>query len=186
MLFAQLVASGKADRRTAPIEWYAAYQTALETIAWVIGASTTTQRYLSPTLRFTVAALVGDLLRSRVSTTELAVVRDLVTAYQADAGGLAQLVFECPSHSGGLGNLQVALTTEDEEVGVVLRIVRVIFNAPKHVVRVMNEEFTSEARVQAGFVAMTLNEEVFRTLRSTLNARLESRLTSSVAPLQTP
>jgi hypothetical protein len=184
LLFAQLVAGGKAQRHTAPVEWYAAYQAALEKIAWVVRASTTTQRYLSPTPKFTVAALAGDVLRSRLSTTERATMTDLFTAYQSDAGGLAQVVFECPSHSGGLGNFQVALATEDEEGdGLVLRILRVICNVPKHVVRVMNEEFTSDASVQVGFVAMTLNEEVFSQLRSSLNKRLQSWLTTSVAPL---
>jgi len=185
LLFAQLVAGGQADRRTAPIDWYAAYEAALQNIAWVIGASTTTNRYLSQTPSFTLPAAVDGVLRSRSTSTDLSRVRLLLAAYNADVGGLAQLVFECPSHSGGLGNLQVALATEDaDDSTLLLRIVRIFINAPTHVVEVMSESFTRDAKVQAGFVAMTLDEDAFAKLRAPLAKRLEEWLPSAVAPLQ--
>jgi hypothetical protein len=186
LLFAQLVAGGKADRHKNPVDWYSAYETALVQLAWIVQASSTTSRYLSPTPKFTVGSVVSDLLRPRVSSTELALVTNALNAYRGDAGGLAQLVFECPSHAGGLGNCQFALVTEDEEDNgtVVLRIVRVSFNAPQHVTRLMTEEFTSTAQFQAGFVAMTLNERVFGGVRSSLTRRLEPWFASMVAPLQ--
>jgi hypothetical protein len=188
LLFAQLVAGGKADRHKDPGNWYSAYQTALEQLAWIVQASSTTSRYLSPTPKFTISSVISDLLRPRVSSTELALVTNALNAYREDAGGLAQLVFECPSHAGGLGNCQFALVTEDEEDNgtVVLRIVRVSFNAPQHVTRLMTEEFTSTAQFQAGFDAMTLNEQMFGGLRSSLTKRLEPWLASMVAPLQLP
>lgn len=187
LLFAQLVAGGKADRYKDPVNWYSAYQTALQQLAWIVQASSTTSRYLSPTPKFTVSSVVSDLLRPRVSSTELALVANALNAYRGDAGGLAQLVFECPSHAGGLGNFQFALITEDEDNGtVVLRIVQVSFNAPQHVTRLMTEEFTSTAQFQAGFVAMTLDEKTFGSLRSSLTKRLEPWFASMVAPLQLP
>lgn len=188
LLFAQLVAGGKADRYKDPVNWYSAYQTALQQLAWIIQASSTTGRYLSPTPSFTVGSVVSDLLRPRVSSTELALVTNALNAYRGDASGLAQLVFECPSHAGGLGNFQFALVTEDEEDNgtVVLRIVQVSFNAPQHVTRLMTEAFTSTAQFQTGFVAMTLNENTFDSLRSSLTKRLEPWFASMVVPLQLP
>jgi hypothetical protein len=187
LLFAQLVAGGKANRHTSPLEWYAAYQGALERLGWIVQASTATTRYLSPTPKTTVAGIVDNVLRPHVLPTDLALMRALIAAYRADAGGLAQLVFECPSHSGGLANLQVASAAEDDQAGdVVLRIVRVVFNAPTHVVRVMDAELTSDARVQTGFVAMTLDEAVFSKVRDALATRLADWLSSSVAFLQRP
>ena len=33
---------------------------------------------------------------------------------QVGRDGASQVVFECPSHSGGIGNFQVALATEED------------------------------------------------------------------------
>jgi len=182
LLFAQLVAGGKADRLREAQQWYTAYETALGQLAWMVVASTATSRYLSPTPHFTTANVVSDVLRERVAPDLLGLVSKLPSAYASDPAGRSRLVFECPSHSGGLGNFQVAVARQDDEGDVDLYLARVFLDSPQRVLRVIEDSLDTSAKIQQGFTAMTLNEVTFEKLRPTLAKRLEPWLPTSLAP----
>jgi hypothetical protein len=183
LLLAQLAANAKADRQRDPSGWFAAYQGVLEQAAWVVEASAAAVRYQSSFARFTLATVVDDAFRPKLIAEQLPLVTAAIAAFRFDQNSAAQQLFECPSHSGGIGNFQVALATE-EDGAVTIRLAQISFNAPRHVVRLLQEEFTSTAQFRVGFIALSMNEEVFARLRSAIASKLEGRLDGAVAPLQ--
>jgi len=185
LLLAQLAANAKAERHKDPVAWFKAYVGVLEQTAWVVEASTSATRYLPQTSTFSATSVVNDAFRSRVAPDQLPYITAAVNTFRSDLGGPSQLVFECPSHSGGIGNFQVALTAEEDGV-LSVRIVQVSFNAPQHVTRLMLEEFTSTARFQVAFLALTQNEEIYAKVRSSIADKVESRFQGSVALLELP
>ena len=185
LLLAQLAANSKAERYKDPVAWFAAYRSVLEQTAWVIDASSTSTRYLPGVSRFSAATVVNDVFRRQVAPEELAYVMATVNTYKSDLNGASQLIFECPSHSGGIGNFQIALATEEDGV-LSLRIAQMSFNAPQHVTRLMLEEFTSTAKFQVAFLDLTQNEEIYARVRSTIAGKVENRYRGSVTLLQLP
>jgi hypothetical protein len=185
LLLAQLAANAKAERQKDPAGWFAAYRSVLEQTAWVVEASSSAARYLPPVATFTISTVADDTFRPKVLAEELAFVIAAVNAFRSDQNSGAQLAFECPSHSGGIGNFQVVLAAEQDGT-VIMRLAQISFNAPQHVVRLMLEEFTKTAQFRVGFLALAMNEEVFARLRPTIAAKLEDRLLGAVAPLQLP
>lgn len=185
LLLAQLAANVKAERHKDPVAWFKAYRSVLEQTAWVVAASSTATRYLPRVSKFSATTVVNDTFREQVAPEELAYVTATVDTYRSDLNGASQLVFECPSHSGGIGNFQVALATEEDGT-VSVHIAQVSFNAPQHVTRLMLEEFTNTAKFQVGFLVLIQNEEVYATVRSAIAAKVDSRFPGAVVFLQLP
>jgi hypothetical protein len=183
LLLAQLAANAKADRPKDPAGWFTAYRGVLEQAAWVVEASAAAARYQPPFAKFTVDTVVDDAFRPRIVAEQLPFLTAAIAAFRSDQSSGAQLVFECPSHSGGIGNFQVALAAE-ENGAVTIRLAQISFNAPQHVVRLLQEEFTNTAQFRVGFLALSMNEEVFARLRTAILAKLQGRLDGAVVPLQ--
>lgn len=184
LLLAQLAANVKADRHKDPVGWFKAYAAVLEQTAWVVEASTTATRFLPQTSTFSVGSVVNFGFRS-LTPEELANVTAAVNALRSDVGGSSQVVFECPSHSGGIGNFQAIFASEEDGV-VGMRILQVSFNAPQHVTRLILENFTSTAKFQLAFLAVAQNEEIYAKVRAGIAAKVESRFQGSVALLELP
>jgi hypothetical protein len=183
LLLAQLAANAKADRQKDPAGWFTAYRGVLEQAAWVVEASAAAARYQPPFAKFTVGTVVDDAFRRKIIVEQLPFVTAAIAAFRSDQNNGAQLVFECPSHSGGIGNFQVALAAEEDGV-VMIRLAQISFNAPQHVVRLLQEEFTNAAQFRVGFLALSMNEEVFARLRLAIATKLQDRFDGAVAPLQ--
>lgn len=182
LLLAQLAANAKADRQKDPAGWFTAYQGVLEQAGWVVEAFATSARYQPPFAKFTVGTVVDDAFRPKVIAEQLPFVTAAIAAFRSDQNSGAQLVFECPSHSGGIGNFQVALAAE-EEAAVTIRLAQISFDTSQHVVRLLQEEFTNAARFRVAFLALSMNEEVFARLRPAIAAKLQARLDGAIAPL---
>lgn len=183
LLLAQLAANAKADRQKDPAGWFTAYRGVLEQAAWVVEASAAAARYQPPFVKFTVGTVVDDAFRPKVIAEQLPFVTAAIAAFRSDQNSGAQLVFECPSHAGGIGNFQVALAAEEDGM-VTIRLAQISFNAPQHVIRLLQEEFTNAAQFRVGFLALSMNEEVFARLRPAIATKLQDRLDGAVAPLQ--
>jgi hypothetical protein len=182
LLLAQLAASAKSDRHRDPVNWYKVYQQTLESIGWVVQTSTTMSRYLPPGTRFTMANVVTDLFRRKLDETELSLVTRTLTAFNRDPRGEGQFVFECPSHSGGIGNFQFGLATEEDGT-TNLQLGYFSFAVGKHVSRLAFEEFPTDAKFSMAFVALTLNEQLYQGVRSAVAAKVASRFIGSTAQL---
>lgn len=183
LLLSQLAANAKFDRHKDPMNWYKVYQQTLETIGWVIQTSTTMLRYLPPGTRFTISKVITDLFQRKVAEEELSLVTRTLNAFKRDPGGSAQFVFECPSHSGGIGNFQFGLATE-ENGAASLQLGYFSFSTTTHITRLAFEEFPTDAKFQVGFVALTLNEQVYQGVRSVVSAKVASRFAGSTAQLE--
>jgi hypothetical protein len=117
LLLAQLGASTKSDRQLDPESWMREYLSVLGRISWVVTTAYTSSRYLPQVAAYDAAALVLDMFRKRLPEA-ITPVRSLIGAHRSDEGA-AQVLFECPAHSGGLANYQVAFASEnDAHVGV--------------------------------------------------------------------
>jgi len=184
LLLAQLAANAKADRQKDPAGWFTAYRGVLEQIAWVVEASAAAARYQAPFAKFTLATVIDDAFRPKILAEQLPFVTAAIAAFRSDQNSGAELVFECPSHSGGIGNFQVALANEEEDGTVTIRLAQISFNAPQHVIRLLREQFTNTSQFRVGFLALSMNEEVFARLRPTIAAKLQGRFDGSVVPLQ--
>lgn len=182
LLLAQLAANAKADRQMEPAAWFRAYRAVLEQVAWVVEASSAAARYLAPVASFTISTVICDTFRAKLTPEQLNLVTVALNAFRSDRNGGAQVAFECPSHSGGLGNFQVALAAEEEGT-VNVRLAQISFSAPQHVIRLMQEEFTSSAQFRVGFLALSINEQVFATLRPAITSKLGDRLQGAVVRL---
>jgi len=182
LLLAQLAANAKAERHKDPAGWFRTYRGVLEQTAWVVESSSAAARYLPGIARYGVSSVVNDAFRRRVAPEELGYVMATLQAARADADGTSTLVFECPSHSGGIGNFQVVLAAEDEGV-LGMRIAQVSFNAPQHVTRLLTAEFTSPAQFQVGFLALNQNEQIYAGVRNSIASKVESRFGAAVVPL---
>jgi len=184
MLLAQLAATAKADRHKDSMNWYRTYQSTLESIAWVTFASTGFNRYLPDASHYTISAVIVDLLRRKTTPEELSLITGTLNAFTRDPVAAAQFIWECPSHSGGIGNFQFGLATEEEDNALTLQLGRFTFQAPTHVTRLAFEEFGNDTKFLSSYVAMTLNEEVFARLRSAIAEKLKGRFDASVAQIE--
>lgn len=183
LLLAQLAANAKTDRHKDPAGWFRSYRSVLEQTAWVVESSTAASRFLPSMARYGVGNVVNDAFRRRVGADELGYLMAAVNAARDDADGTAAVVFECPSHSGGIGNFQVVLVAETDGV-LGVRIGQITFNAPQHVTRLLKEEFTGTAQFQVGFLELTQNETIYAGIRNSIASKVESRFAGSVVPLQ--
>jgi hypothetical protein len=183
LLLAQLAANAKADRQKDPAGWFTAYRGVLEQVAWVVEGAAAASRYQPPFAKFTVGTVVDDTFRPKLLAEELPFVTATIAAFRSGQNSGAQLAFECPSHAGGIGNFQVALAAEENGT-VTIRLAQISFNAPQHVVQLLQEEFTSTAQFRVGFLALSMNEEVFARLRPAIAAKLQGRFDDAVVPLQ--
>jgi hypothetical protein len=182
LLLAQLAASAKFDRHRDPVNWYKVYQQTLESIGWVVQTSTAMSRYLPPGTRFTMANVITDLFRRKIDEKEFSLVTRTLNAFNRDPKGEGQFVFECPSHSGGIGNFQFGLGTEEND-DTNLQLGYFSFATTKHVSRLAFEEFPLDAKFSMGFVALTLNEQVYKGVRSAVTAKIASRFEGLTAQL---
>lgn len=183
LLLAQLAASAKAERHKDPATWLRNYRSVLEQTAWVVESSTTASRFLPSVARYGVGNVVNDAFRRRVAAEELGYLMAALNAARDDPAGTAALVFECPSHSGGIGNFQVVLAAETDGV-LGMRIGQITFNAPQHVTRLLKEEFSSPAQFQVAFLELSQNEAIYAGIRNAIASKVESRFAGSVVPLQ--
>lgn len=189
VLFAQLAANVKAERHREWVEWYKQYQLVLESIGWVVQASTSASRW-SAGSDFGISTPVLDLFRHRVGADANTVVAQAMATFTADVGGPAQFVFECPSHAGALGNFQVVFADEDADSGELrMHIGRFMFHAPGHVGRLAVEKLPAATKVYGGLTNMIVNEPVLAAARPIIESRLGDRYSAQVVLLrrdQTP
>jgi len=182
LLVAQLAAGVKADRYRDVTGWMRQYLSVLEQIAWVTTTAYAATRYLPQVPKFDAATLIQDTFRRKLGDCPKEV-SDVLAAYKG-SDGAAQVVFECPSHSGGLANYQVVHVTEDDGGDITLWMASTSLNAPQHVVRLFEADLPAGTQIQVGWVVLTLDESVFARLRSSLDGKLQGRYEPSVVPLQ--
>jgi hypothetical protein len=183
LLLAQLAANAKTERHKDPAAWFRNYRSVLEQTAWVVESSTAASRFLPSVARYGVGNVVNDAFRRRVAADELGYLMAAVNAARDDPDGTAAVVFECPSHSGGIGNFQVVLAAETDGV-LGMRIGQISFNAPQHVTRLLKAEFSNPAQFQVAFLELPQNEPIYAGIRNSIASKVESRFAGSVAPLQ--
>jgi hypothetical protein len=183
LLLAQLAANAKADRHRDTGTWYGVYQKTLDQVGWVVFASSRFSRYRASVAHFTIGDVAADVLDERNSPEEVATVAGAFRDFAADPGLAAHLVFECPSHSGGIGNFQVAMAGEASNGTVTLQVLGVTFETPEYVGRLVTHDFGEQSKIQVSYTASTLNEATFGKVRSAIEAKLASRFDASVATI---
>jgi hypothetical protein len=183
MLLATLAASAKADRHKDPLNWYKIYEQTLASIGWVVQTSTTMSRYLPPGIRFSIFNVISDLFRPKIAPEEFSIITETLNSFKRDSSGASQFMFECPSHSGGIGNFQFGMATE-EGGNVSLQLGRFTFTTAAQVTRLAAEEFPMDATFKNGFTALTLDEQVYRSVRTAVASKVASRFSGSVAQLE--
>ncbi|GAA2670037.1 hypothetical protein [Actinoplanes palleronii] len=181
LLLAQLAANAKADRHRDATTWYGTYQKTLEQVGWVVSASSRSSRFRASTAHFTIGDVAADSFKERNEPGETAAVAGAFQSFAANPGLAANLVFECPSHSGGIGNLQVALADEVANGTVGLQVLGVTFETPEYVARLVTHDFGEQAKIQVSYTASTLNEQTFGKVRAAIDKKLAGRFDASVA-----
>lgn len=182
LLLAQLAANARANRFREALKWYKRYDDTLENIGWVVSSANSFTSYHSPTATFTVIDVVNDALARRLTSDEVSLCETTLQRFAGDPQGTAQHVWECPSHSGGIGNFQAAFVTAADET-VSMDLVKVHFDGPSHTTQLAVERFASSTRFSTSYTRMTLNQQTFDRLRPAIKTKLEGRYEALVVPI---
>jgi hypothetical protein len=84
---------------------------------------------------------------------ELALVTRALDAFTRDQGSPARFVWECPSHSGGIGNFQFGLVEEEDNGTVSVQLGRFTFDAKVRVPRLAFEEFRDNTNFRTSYTS---------------------------------
>jgi hypothetical protein len=135
----------------------------LEQAAWVVEASSSATRYLPPFATFTISTAVDDTFRPKVLAEELAFVSASVNAFRSEQNSRAQLVFECPSHSGGIGNFQIVLAAEQD--GTVMMRLAQIRHCQLNSLRLPIQQLRTDLGMDVGYKRWPSRSFIERKLR---------------------
>ncbi len=182
-LLAQLAANKKYDREKDTVNWYAFYRNVIENVGWVVqefqfeqynvsGASVTTDK------------IVAEVLAAIATGNDLAVITSVLNAIKGLSRDDNRLVlFDHASHSSKNGNFQISSCAESGGV-VVMKIGAFYFSTTQNVDRVLWFDFSSSnSNIYKGAQAMTLNNDVYSQVRSTIVTKLGDNAKNFIANL---
>lgn len=183
LLLGQLAATAKVDRHREPLEWHRTLQATLEQVGWVVGSSSRFTRYQSQVRSYSFADMVQETFKGRGTPQEMSVLRSVLGSLRdMRTATFTTCAWECPSHSGGLANVQVALCTERDQ-SVQLNALRMILESARPVARLAAETFGAQDRWTHSQAVMTLNEAAYGRLREAVRQKLGERVKYLVSPV---
>ncbi|MEU5539827.1 hypothetical protein [Streptomyces sp. NPDC020362] len=183
-LLAQLVANGKSDRESRPIEWTRNYSKVLEQLAWVVPA-------------FDFFGIRSQTGRFSMSAALLKVISGIMTARQVDlVSGAIELmqglpaddrrlqIFRSNSVEANAGNFQVDSVGESQNGMVSLRLCAFNFRTSENVTDVLWWRFNSQTTLlQATRTTFVLNTHIYDQIRDAVGAKLGNRAQKFIAGL---
>jgi hypothetical protein len=182
-LLAQLAANYQYDREEKPVEWYKFYRDVLENIAWVIMGFNWEQFKGSGTT-LSVDEVVIKILAAIATQNDIAIIMETVEALKALSDGDDRVVlFNQESHSDKKGNFQIADVAEVDGL-VNLKMGAFYFSTAQTVTSILWMKFSSsETNFYMAGQTMTLNEEIYKTIRADVVAKLGDRAAKYIRDL---
>jgi hypothetical protein len=181
-LLAQLAANKKFNRESETEQWYGFYREVLENVGWVI-TSFAFQRYseAAASLRMDKAAL--DIIAAIATGNELLVLKSALSALSGSDGTTAT-IFDTSGSTGENGNFQLASCTQDATGNVATAFGAFYFKADRHVGRFLFWSWeTKSINMYFASQGLTLNENVYSTVRAVVIDKLGSNAKKFVAEL---
>lgn len=184
-LLAQLAANKKYDREKATEQWYGFYREVLENLGWVVGNFGFKRFEASGTsVRMDKAAL--EVIKAIATGNELLVLTSTLDALDKANPDSDQIrLFEGNSSSGEDGNFQLATATQDDSGNVSMALGAFYFKADEHRGRFLFWSWsTNSINFYFSTQRVVLNEEIYRTVRQAVVAKLGDHAQTFVDDLE--
>ncbi len=182
-LLAQLAASKLYDRESQQTAWYDFYREVLTNLGWV-GQAASFRKYQASGDEFTLAEAALKVIGDIVSLDGLRVLQSAIAALEAlpEKDGRVVLFDRSVQRTGGGDFELVACSSEDGAVAMKAGEFR--FSTTQRATRILSFAFSSSAvDVHTASQTMTLNPDVFATVRRDISEKLGERTKDYVAGL---
>ncbi|HEX3101330.1 MAG TPA: hypothetical protein VHQ01_06055 [Pyrinomonadaceae bacterium] len=184
-LLAQLAANAAFDREQATVEWYGKYIEVLENVGWVLQGFSFASFY-SGSASFTLDKVVLNIIAAIATQNELAVVKATLDALQKSGDNDKPLkILDTEGSSGPAGNFQISGATVDADKNTSMTLGAFYFKATEHRTRFLWWEWRSaEINVYYGAQSVTLNDEVYATVRAAVKEKLGANAAKFIADIK--
>ena len=186
-LFGQLAAEYQYNREKQTDDWYRYYAMVMEQVGWVMQDFTFSE-YQAGGGKFTMDAVVIDILMAAFSDgtdvpADIAVAKEVLGALKSMADSDNRIVlFEHNSYSDQAGNFQIMPCSQDDSGAVVMRVGGFHFKSTEDTTRFLFFEWDSETvDIYKSTQVVTLDEDVYGAVRSTIVSRLKDKAHTFVA-----
>ena len=181
-LFSQLAAEYKYNRETQTDDWYKYYTNVLENIGWVM-QDFTFERYQNSGGKFTMDAVVIDILAAIATDDELAVAQEVLAALKSMSDKDGRIVlFEHNSFNDQAGSFQIIPCSQDDSGQVVMGLAGFHFQEKESQTRFLFFEWDSASiDIYKSTQVVTLDQDVYTNVRSTIVSRLGDKAKQFVA-----
>lgn len=184
LLLAQLVASKKHPDEAQTMEWYATYTEVLINIGWNVQSRQFSDFTTSKSI-FEMDNAILDILGAAVGGSYMAVIVKTLEAFKKLSDSDNKIIaFEKNTHSLKKGSFQVGMATaEDDALAVNMgAFVLSSTNEIKNILFFKSGKDQFELKVS--LIEMTLNESIYRTVRTDIANKLTSHISRYVAELE--
>lgn len=180
-LFAQLVASGKANRAADPVGWTNAYSASLERLAWIV-PSYRFVKLNSSSSQFTAEQAILHILKGVLTGDALENIQTAIDAVKSLSSQDRRIViFERNSHSGGTGNFQFDSVGQTSGGQPQMTFSGYNFQSTDSVTNVLWFRFASNnTTFNATRTTMLLNTAIYARVRDAVQTRLVDFIAANV------
>ena len=186
ILLAQLVASNNNSRNDKPVDWYNDYFKVLTNIGWVLQGEPFAPYHASGstvTIEKTVIELLSAIASGQMVLIVKQVLESLKNLTENDRGFV---IWDRSTHSKKNGNFQLSGATK-ENTSIALNAVNLYFSATQTDTKFLWFSYsTSDVLLNYRNTTLTLNQEIYSTVRNKIKEKLEDRTNAYVDNLELP
>jgi Replicative DNA helicase len=180
ILLAQLGASGKYSRTDKPTDWYNSYFQILTNVGWIIQGDPFVP-YTAKGSTVTIQEAVIGLLAAIASQNVVLIVKQALEAlkelHQNDRGFV---IWDRSTHSKKNGNFQISGARKDN-TSIALNATNVYFTATQTDTKFLWFSYSrSEVSLFYRNNVLTLNQDVYSSVRNTIEQKLKNHVTDYV------
>lgn len=184
ILLAQLAASKKYTRTDKPKEWYDLYFEVLTNVGWIIQGEPFSPYKASGstvTIEKTVIELLSAIASGQVVLIVKQVLESLKNLHESDRG---LVIWDRNTHSNKNGNFQLSGANK-ENSSIALSAANVYFTAKQTDTKFLWFSYsTSDITLDYRNSVLSLNQEIYSTVRNKIKEKLEDRIPAYVQNLE--
>jgi hypothetical protein len=185
VLLAQLGASAKYNREKHIAKWYAYYQKIFGTVGWVAPAIPFSQDK-SLGVEFTADKVILKLIEAIGTGNDVAILAAALEALKnLGKDDPAVKVFETQSHGQRVGNFQIGVAADSDDV-IVVKLALAYFDTGENVTRLLWFRFkSSHTKFYSGSITMNLDDKIYARVRQAVIDKLGKDALALIKGLKT-
>jgi hypothetical protein len=186
VLLAQLVADNKNNRNDKPIEWYNDYFKVLTNVGWVVQGEPFAP-YNASGSTVTIEKTVIELLSAIASGQMVLIVKQVLESLRnLSENDRGFVIWDRSTHSKKNGNFQLSGVTKDN-TSIALSAVNLYFSANQTDTKFLWFSYsTTQVSLNYRNSSLTLNQEIYSTVRDKIKEKLGNRTHAYVENLEIP